>query len=44
MSSWKIFDNSIPDKPMDIAESDGYTIRVADVERYEKLRVDYAND
>jgi predicted ABC-type ATPase len=43
VSSWKIFDNSTPGKPVDIAESDGYTIKVADTGRFEKLKVDYAN-
>jgi predicted ABC-type ATPase len=43
VSSWKIFDNSTPGKPMDIAESDGYTIGMADAERFEKLKADYAN-
>jgi predicted ABC-type ATPase len=43
VSSWKIFDNSTPDKPVDIAESDGYTISVTNAERFAKLKVEYAN-
>ncbi|MDR1535243.1 MAG: zeta toxin family protein [Planctomycetota bacterium] len=43
VSSWKTFDNATPGKPVDIAESDGYTISVADAERFEKLKADYAN-
>ncbi|MDR1520831.1 MAG: zeta toxin family protein [Planctomycetota bacterium] len=43
VSSWKIFDNSTSGKPVDIAESDGYTISVADAERFEKLKADCAN-
>jgi predicted ABC-type ATPase len=43
VSSWKIYDNSTPGKPVGIAESDGYTICVAGAERFEKLKADFAN-
>ena len=43
VSSWKIFDNSTPGKPVDIAESDGYTISVTDADRFAELKAEYAN-
>lgn len=43
VSSWKILDNSIPGRPLDIAEEDGYTLRIADAVRFERLKKEYGD-
>lgn len=44
VSSWKIFDNSVPGAPLDIAEGDKYTLTIKNEERFAELKVRYGNE
>ncbi len=43
VTTWKIFDNSVPGRPLDIAEGNKYNqITVTNALRYEQLKAEYA--
>ncbi len=43
VTSWRIYDNSIPGRPLDVAERDEYNqLAVTNPEWYEHLRMEYA--
>lgn len=44
VSSWKIFDNSVPGAPLDIAEGDRYTVTVMNEQRFTVLKARYGNE
>ena len=44
VSSWKLYNNSIPGTPLDIAEGDRYTTTIADERRFSDLKARYGNE
>jgi predicted ABC-type ATPase len=45
VTSWKILDNSVPGRPLDVAERNKYNqVVVANTARYERLKTEYSND
>lgn len=45
VTTWKIFDNSIPGHPLDVAEGSGYNdVVVTNASYYQRLKSEYSND